>query len=262
MSVLFLVIALLFNINSAQENSGVTCANVRCAGPCLETTEGPKCCSIDEGCSVADYNKQNCMKCGDIEYENECYATCGGNNVESAQCSSCQQDPDCKTAGCSGELCVSKDSDIGASICVFECEYKCRKYQSCGKNEAGDCVWTTNAWDIAHYKTCMHICRSVPKNKKNNVGGGGVKMCQCTMEYNPICCDGKTYSNPCNAECKGNIAKPAEKQTECSMGECPKICACQDIYAPVCCNGKQYDNECMAKCHGDTGCDVGECKEL
>lgn len=120
-------------------------------------------------------------------------------------------------------------------------------------------------------------------------------MCICTADYNPICCDGKQYSNPCNAECDG-ISKPARDQEYCTMGECDKVkegnveekemgteqkqdaakeekkehekkCACQKIYKPVCCNGVTYSNECMAVCHGisspvyaQSECNRGACK--
>eukprot|EP00483_Globobulimina_turgida_P007113 UN07127 len=224
MSVVIIIVALILNINSGQGDSELSCANVRCSGPCLETSKGPKCCSLDEGCSIDDYNKKNCVKCGDIRYENECYAKCNGNDVESEQCSSCEQVSGCKTAGCSGELCVAKNSDIAASICIFKCEFECVKFQTCGKNETGGCGWITNPSDVAAYFDCIRACdRDANHVNHVNENEGRGKLCRCTMEYNPLCCNGKTYSNPCSAECKGGIPKPAEKQRECKLGKCPKI---------------------------------------
>ena len=78
----------VLTLNSVYTVSEITCANVRCAGPCLDTSNGPKCCSLDEGCSIGDYEIQNCIKCGGIEYNNECYAICGGSKVNS-ECTAC-----------------------------------------------------------------------------------------------------------------------------------------------------------------------------
>ena len=123
-------------------------------------------------------------------------------------------------------------------------------------------------------ESCAQAEGGIPGGSKSRPP---MESCVCTADYNPICCDGKTYSNPCNAECKG-IARPAKEQEQCSMGECGKLkeeneeeeqkkCACQKIYKPVCCNGTTYSNECMAVCHGIAApvyaqeeCKRGACK--
>lgn len=75
-------------LNIVYTVSEITCANVRCAGPCLDTSNGPKCCSLDDGCSIRDYETRNCIKCGGIEYDNQCYAICGGIKANS-ECTAC-----------------------------------------------------------------------------------------------------------------------------------------------------------------------------
>ena len=69
-----------------------------------------------------------------------------------------EQESDCKKAGCSGELCVDKDSDIGASACVMKCHYKCLQYQTCGKNQDGECGWEIKVGKEHDYKQCMEEC--------------------------------------------------------------------------------------------------------
>lgn len=47
-------------------------------------------------------------------------------------------------------------------------------------------------------------------------------LCACLTVYKPLCCNGKTYSNACSAECDG-IKPPAHAQEECERGACTII---------------------------------------
>ena len=170
------------------------------------------------------------------------------------------------TGGCSGELCIRRDSDVSASLCVLNCENGGKRFETCGKDAAGDCVWSTKADALQQYEQCVSGCAvddALSQQDKH--------VCACRKILAPICCGGRQYSNPCLAECAG-VDRPAAQQDGCAMGECAraqeavKVCACQTVYSPVCCNGKTYTNACNAECdgvkapaHAQEECVRGEC---
>jgi hypothetical protein len=79
---------------------------------------------------------------------------------------------------------------------------------------------------------------------------GACDDCICTQEYEPYYYNGKTYSNKCLASCVG-----------CSSGK-PSVCddcICTEQYDPYCCNGKTYSNKCHASCAGCSSGTPGLC---
>jgi len=53
--------------------------------------------------------------------------------------------PDCKIAGCSGQLCVDKNAEDIITTCEYRPEYACYKTARCEKQSDSLCGWTQTA---------------------------------------------------------------------------------------------------------------------
>lgn len=48
----------------------------------------------------------------------------------------------CRVGGCSSELCVSKDSENAASICLYSPKFECYKTAVCEIQQSAECGWS------------------------------------------------------------------------------------------------------------------------
>jgi len=104
------------------------CTEMACGGPeCADGDTKP----ADDGC-------------------NTCTCTGGHWGCTLMACEpvhgACERDADCVIGGCSGQLCVLDDGEMGGSTCEWLEEYACFRedFASCGCN-AGVCGWAESA---------------------------------------------------------------------------------------------------------------------
>ena len=98
-----------------------------------------------------------------------------------------------------------------------------------------------------------------PNCEETKCDGGWTKI------YDPVCgCNGVTYSNSSEAECKGITSykkgkcEKKEEKDKCEEKTCND--AVIEIYDPVCgCNGVTYSNYAKAECHGIKSYTKGIC---
>ena len=53
--------------------------------------------------------------------------------------------PECKIAGCSGQLCVDKNAEDIITTCEYRPDYACYKTARCERQSDGNCGWTQTA---------------------------------------------------------------------------------------------------------------------
>eukprot|EP01090_Pellita_catalonica_P005541 TRINITY_DN1561_c0_g1_i4.p1 TRINITY_DN1561_c0_g1~~TRINITY_DN1561_c0_g1_i4.p1 ORF type:complete len:793 (-),score=100.42 TRINITY_DN1561_c0_g1_i4:103-2481(-) len=282
-------------------------------------------CNSDQNEGVCKTQRQNCAAvydpvcgCDGKTYSNQCSAAaarvsvkhkgeCEGNACRhSGNCGSaqfCMKDCEAETGHCENRPSTCTDTQE-STVCTCEgnsyrspcdahvhgenvyyqgpCEKRCAKnldccYISTDPNEAPDNVHCNQQY-------CF----------KEECGGTGVCKSRgdiCPAVYEPVCgCDGKTYSNTCDADARGmSVAYEGECETKCEHDEhccdensdgttdctqnycakeqCggPGVCKrkgdiCPKIYDPVCgCDGKTYSNACDADANGMSVAYEGEC---
>ncbi len=69
-------------------------------------------------------------------------------------------DPRCRRAGCSGERCVSKDSESFSTVCTYENRYSCYKNADCKMSKSGGCGWVQSP----ELKACLEKYHSIPSH--------------------------------------------------------------------------------------------------
>jgi len=96
----------------------------------------------------------------------------------------------------------------------------------------------------------------------------------CDQVYEPVCCDGNTFSNFCEAEqvygyspntCVIGECRPVKNKPVVGIPAGPAVgVVCDSVYDPVCCDGNQFPNLCEAEranpVDGGRSCIIGECQ--
>ena len=214
-------------------------------------------------------------QCAGTEYCSKTIGDCSGQGFCSAVPDLCSQtyDPMC---GCDGKTYSN------------ECEAAAARVNIASK---GACVVTPPP-----PAACSDSTQCAPTDYCSKTGGDcsaagfcAVRPAACTAVYDPVCgCDGKTYSNECDASqagvpvaAKGACSVPPPLPVACadsaqcaatdycskSGGDCTAagVCAarptaCTTVYDPVCgCDRKTYPNACEASAAGVNVVSQGEC---
>eukprot|EP01084_Bolivina_argentea_P128390 226954_1 len=98
-------------------------------------------------------------------------------------------------------ICTMQYDPVCCGVLTFSnmCMARCKAFTDT-QCEPGRCVSTTESGSNT---------QATPENPTFDE-----LACICTMQYDPVCCDGQTYSNMCMAKCSG------QTNAQCAPGKC------------------------------------------
>mmetsp|Transcript_43255 Transcript_43255/g.38487 ORF Transcript_43255/g.38487 Transcript_43255/m.38487 type:complete len:177 (-) Transcript_43255:143-673(-) len=113
-------------------------------------------------------------------------------------------------------LCVIQ---INGKDQAASCENPC--YSASCPNPTAVCVPDTDQSSPCEFKGTYKCVSSPRRLRRLQTDGSDTRVapCICTKEYQPLCCDGENYDNPCIAECITGIDRQVIA-TDCIPGQC------------------------------------------
>jgi coxsackievirus/adenovirus receptor len=98
------------------------------------------------------------------------------------------------------------------------------------------------------------ISSSTEMSSNTPISSSSQEIKPCTKEYAPVCAEGKTFGNACQAKAAGHH--------NFSQGTCEEFQICTEEYAPICADGKTFGNACKARAAGHFNFRQGACEEF
>ena len=100
------------------------------------------------------------------------------------------------------------------------CSSTCIRYDDLSYYDGcNDCTCGTDGIPGCTYELCSSLsepfCTGCEPGYILNPSTNKCEGCMCTMQYDPVCCNGKTYGNSCTAGC--------QQATACVPGACGAV---------------------------------------